>query len=137
MTYTADELMRILESLTPGGSEFHNSPDMCAEWIRGRLATTGKIAAERNRLRGELETERELTHEALAQLAQAQLFARYARRHLTESDSDQAQNQAASYIDLIVPFDPDWHFGQELLDDAEAMKELADGHGLDIKGVPV
>lgn len=136
MTYTSDDLMRILESLTPGGSEFHNSPKNCAEWVRGRLGTLSKVAGERNRLRAELETERELTHEALAQLAQAQLFARYARRHLTEADSDQAQNQAASYIDLIVPFDPDWHFGQELLDDAEAMREL-EAHGLDIKGVPV
>lgn len=59
----AQELMTILESLTPGGSEFHNSPKNCAEWVRDRLATSGKIAAERNDLRRQLEIERQLVDE--------------------------------------------------------------------------
>ena len=34
--YTKDDLMRLLESLTPGGSEFHESPENCARFIRER-----------------------------------------------------------------------------------------------------
>jgi len=40
-------------SLTPGGSEFYDNPERCAEWVQERLSTTGKIAAERNELRKE------------------------------------------------------------------------------------
>lgn len=49
------------------------------------------------------------------QINQMQLAARYARRHLTGWQTDQAQNCAASYIDEIVPFDPAWEFGDELV----------------------
>jgi hypothetical protein len=47
----ADNTIRLLLNLTPGGSEYHGSPERCAEWIRDRLSSTGKLAAERNRLR--------------------------------------------------------------------------------------
>jgi hypothetical protein len=43
-----------LESLTPGGSEFVGSPDRCVEFVRARLSTLGKVAAERNDLRDDL-----------------------------------------------------------------------------------
>jgi hypothetical protein len=42
---------RLLESLTPGGSEFSGSPEACARWVKERLAGAGKLAAERNRYR--------------------------------------------------------------------------------------
>lgn len=29
-----DEALRLLESLTPGGSEFHSDPDRCVKWIK-------------------------------------------------------------------------------------------------------
>lgn len=45
--------MDVLESLTPGGSEFHNDPQMCKQFIRDRLATVTKVARERNELREE------------------------------------------------------------------------------------
>lgn len=32
-----NDLQRQLEKLTPGGSEFHENPSNCIEWIRGRL----------------------------------------------------------------------------------------------------
>ena len=32
--YTKDDLMRLLESLTPGGSEYYEEPETCAERIR-------------------------------------------------------------------------------------------------------
>jgi len=50
---TPDELYLryLLESLTPGGSEFHDDPERCVAWIKDRLAFTAKIAAERNGLR--------------------------------------------------------------------------------------
>ena len=42
-------------SLTPGGSEFHDSPERCAEWARERMASAAKLAKERNELRAEVE----------------------------------------------------------------------------------
>jgi hypothetical protein len=44
-----------LESLTPGGSEFHDSPQNCLDFVQDRLATAGKVAKERNELRAALE----------------------------------------------------------------------------------
>ena len=37
---------------------------------------------------------------------------RAARWCLVEADSDQAQNMAASYLDLAVPYDPEWTIDQ-------------------------
>ena len=42
---------RLLLDLTPGGSEFHGSPERCAQWAQDQISFTGKLAAERNRLR--------------------------------------------------------------------------------------
>ena len=42
---------RLLLDLTPGGSEFHGSPERCAQWAQDRISFTGELAAERNRLR--------------------------------------------------------------------------------------
>ncbi len=50
----ASEIARLsteLAALTPGGSEFHNSPDNCIRWIKERLQNRAKIAGERNQLR--------------------------------------------------------------------------------------
>ena len=59
-----DELVFAIEALTPGGSEFHDSPERCLEWIRERLRVVAEIAAERNRLREEAYMLRgELDHE--------------------------------------------------------------------------
>lgn len=49
-----DRLVAELVALTPGGSEFHNSPDNCIRWVRERMRTCAKIAKDRNRLRTEL-----------------------------------------------------------------------------------
>jgi cell shape-determining protein MreC len=45
------KLLRKLEAFTPGGSEFYNDPDRCLRYLSDRLATLGKIAAERNSYR--------------------------------------------------------------------------------------
>jgi len=37
-----DQLRMQLESLTPGGSEFHDSTTRCIEWISDRLSTTAQ-----------------------------------------------------------------------------------------------
>lgn len=50
-----DRVVRLLEDLTPGGSEFVNNPDRAAAFVRDRMATSGSLAAERNRLRTLLE----------------------------------------------------------------------------------
>ena len=52
---TIRRLRAEIESLTPGGSEFSNNPSACAAWVRARLATTARLAKERNELRGKLE----------------------------------------------------------------------------------
>ena len=44
--YTKADLMRLLESLTPGGSEFHESPETCADHIRARGRTSIKLAVK-------------------------------------------------------------------------------------------
>jgi hypothetical protein len=49
------ELQRLLEELTPGGSEFHDDPRRCAEHVRERLATVSRVQAENRRLREALE----------------------------------------------------------------------------------
>lgn len=45
--YTKDELMQLLESLTPGGSEFHQSPMTCVEFIRDRRRVAVAATAKR------------------------------------------------------------------------------------------
>jgi hypothetical protein len=49
------ELRRLLEDLTPGGSEFHGDPQRCAECVRERLASVARVQAENRRLREALE----------------------------------------------------------------------------------
>jgi len=38
-----DEVMRALESLTPGGSEFHQEPDRCVKHVRDRFESMRQI----------------------------------------------------------------------------------------------
>jgi len=40
-----EQLKKLLESLTPGGSEFYNDPERCAAFIREQLAAPPKIIA--------------------------------------------------------------------------------------------
>jgi hypothetical protein len=61
---TSAKLMRLLLDLTPGGSEFAGDPEACAAWLRARLASTGKLAAERNKLREQAEQMAKLLAEA-------------------------------------------------------------------------
>lgn len=63
LTAERDALHRLIESLTPGGSEFHNAPENCAEWVRGRLASVANevqkrkgVGVERDALRAALES---------------------------------------------------------------------------------
>ena len=48
-----DAAKRLLEDLTPGGSEFHDSPERCAEFVRNRMA--GVIEQVRRRMEAERE----------------------------------------------------------------------------------
>ena len=38
---------RLLEGLTPGGSEFYGNPTMCAQWVADRLSTLAKLVLQR------------------------------------------------------------------------------------------
>lgn len=60
-----------LEKLTPGGSEFHNSPNNCLEWIKSRLIVQGALVAERNRLRAENARLDQAMADTAAQLVEA------------------------------------------------------------------
>lgn len=46
-----EDLERALLDLTPGGSEFHGSPQHCLDWIKDQVLFTVKLAAQRNRYR--------------------------------------------------------------------------------------
>jgi hypothetical protein len=46
---------RLLESLTPGGSEFHNDPERCAQWIKKKLSSRATLAGQRNEMRDALQ----------------------------------------------------------------------------------
>ena len=48
------DLVRRLEALTPGGSEFAGDPDACLRFVSDRLRTVGAVAKERNELRARL-----------------------------------------------------------------------------------
>jgi hypothetical protein len=52
--------IRAVEALTPGGSEFAGDFDACVKWAADQMRTTGKVAAERNRLAAEVERLREV-----------------------------------------------------------------------------
>ena len=43
-------LVKSLYSLTPGGSEFHNDPDRCIQWIKARLATVTEQVKKRQQV---------------------------------------------------------------------------------------
>lgn len=45
--WTEQELIKSLESLTPGGSEFSNDPDRCIAWVKDRLETVAKQVRKR------------------------------------------------------------------------------------------
>lgn len=46
-----EDIEQALLDLTPSGSEFHGSPQRCLDWIKARISSTGKLAAQRNRYR--------------------------------------------------------------------------------------
>lgn len=50
-TARAEAAERELESMTPGGSEYHANPARCAAWVQSRLSTMTGLAKERNELR--------------------------------------------------------------------------------------
>jgi len=86
-------LRQYLEQLTPGGSEFHNSPEICFQWVQQRLSVAGKVAAERNLLREENErleqrisdlTQSIMDRPTPAQMAELQAQLKTARQILVE-----------------------------------------------------
>ena len=54
-----NKLMRMLERLTPGGSEFHDDPERCVEWIQSSIHLSAKHIIERKRAEAEAEGLRE------------------------------------------------------------------------------
>lgn len=47
------DLEKQLESLTPGGSEFHSDPERCIQWVKDRLATVSKQVKKRKEAEAE------------------------------------------------------------------------------------
>jgi len=56
MTTRAERAERLLEDLTPGGSEFHGSPARCAEFVRNRMAGVIEQVKLRQAAEAKLET---------------------------------------------------------------------------------
>ncbi len=56
-TTRTGDAMRLLEILTPGGSEFHENPQRCAAWVQERLDSAQRLTVraytERNEMRQE------------------------------------------------------------------------------------
>lgn len=50
-----DKLIMSLEALTPGGSEFHNDPQRCLDWISDRMKTVVNEVKKRKEAEAELE----------------------------------------------------------------------------------
>jgi hypothetical protein len=48
------EARKLLESLTPGGSEFSNNPQACHDFIKDRLIMMAKLALRNKELREQL-----------------------------------------------------------------------------------
>lgn len=71
----ASYVTSLLESLTPGGSEFYGSPDNCARWIRDRLSATVKQVKKRKEAEAELER---LTQDNMAIKGEFDAFTRQA-----------------------------------------------------------
>lgn len=56
MTTRAERAERLIEDLTPGGSEFHGSPARCAEFVRNRMAGVIEQVKLRQAAEAKLET---------------------------------------------------------------------------------
>lgn len=59
MPTEVDRLLRMLESLTPGGSEYHNDPERCVEYMRARLKGAVQQALRRKAAEAECDALRE------------------------------------------------------------------------------
>lgn len=62
-----DEAVALLERLTPGGSEFANDPERCAEHVRTRLSSVVRLKADRDAARAEVQTLREALGRIIAE----------------------------------------------------------------------
>ena len=56
---------RLLEDLTPGGSEFSSNPEACAQFVRDRLETNGRLATRANAVEARVKLLAELRRRAL------------------------------------------------------------------------
>lgn len=73
------EALRLLHDLTPGGSEYFDNPRRCYEWVQNTLTANLRItvekSAEANRLRTELQAEREAAARLVTENARLQEIA--------------------------------------------------------------
>lgn len=57
LTGERDNLRRSLESLTPGGSEFYDSPNNCIEWVQRRLESVMQQVKARKAAEAEVDAQ--------------------------------------------------------------------------------
>jgi hypothetical protein len=105
----AYDLMDKLESLTPGGSEFHESPSNCIRWIRERLAGRAKQVKRRRNAESRAE---HLTY-VLAEI-----------RKMAKVDAEKQQGFYAqsivSTVDATIGDDPNPWPDQAVIDDLDS-----------------
>ena len=87
---------RLLEGLTPGGSEFHGSPMQCAEWVADRLASLSKLVLQRKAAE-QRAAEAEALLKALTAVEESQGYCPWCGRYvITRSHLDSCTWQAAT-----------------------------------------
>lgn len=86
------------ERLTPGGSEFHDSPENVYRFIEQSMHTVGKVAAKNKRLQAQVRYEIALKKVVIAQLeaelAEAQSEAKWADEYFQKWQKAKAQMKA-------------------------------------------
>lgn len=94
----AERAMRLLEGLTPGGSEYFNNPQRCATWVEDRLRNAQRMTvdavarrkdAEQDnaRLRAELETANALADQRMRHRSEQLRLNRSLRQQLAAAEA--------------------------------------------------
>jgi hypothetical protein len=136
LTAERDAAYRLLEGLTPGGSEFYDSPQNCAEWAMDRMRNVMEqvkarkaAEAERDELAGQLAEDRRSAATKLAQ-ADAQhnallailaegaknLKAAEAERDDYREGRDQAEKNLADALDEVAGYKRNANYISSVID---------------------
>lgn len=121
--WTEQELIKSLESLTPGGSEFSNDPDRCIAWVKDRLETVAKQARKRQQA--------EADNAALVEIFSAEGVAYALHTAYTNPSRFGYDTPSDEWEELIRARDFNFkqpHPGTALLEELEQLRFIADAY---------